>query len=78
VKLLAGRLLRNKPYYFIASDDEAEEVSFLLQAVAIAKYFQISPKEVLETWTLSEMRSVLAVMDALTEFEKEAYENARR
>jgi len=68
VKLIARQLLRNKPYFFAGSDSDAFTISLKLQAVIIAKYFGISPVEVL-SWPYSEMQEILALIDVISEAE---------
>ena len=74
MKLIARQLLRNKPYFFVGSNTDAFTISLKLQAVIIAKYFGISPVEVL-TWPYSEMQEILALIDVINEAESD---NSRR
>ena len=68
MKLIARQLLRNKPYFFVGSNSDAFTISLKLQAVIIAKYFSISPVEVLN-WSYSEMQEFLALIDVISEAE---------
>ena len=56
--------MKNKPYFFIGSNSDAFAISLKLQAVIIAKYFGISPIEVLN-WSYSEMQEILALIDVI-------------
>ena len=68
MKLIARQLLRNKPYFFVGSNSDAFTISLKLQAVIIAKYFGISPVEVL-SWSYSEIQEFLALIDVISEAE---------
>ncbi|MBO8180263.1 MAG: hypothetical protein H0Z19_07265 [Archaeoglobus sp.] len=68
MKLIARQLLKNKPYFFVGSNSDAFTISLKLQAVIIAKYFGISPVEVLN-WSYSEMQEFLALIDVISEAE---------
>jgi len=73
VKLIARQLLKNKPYFFVGSNLDAFAISLKLQAVIIAKYFSISPIEVL-SWPYSEMQEILALISVINEAESNSKE----
>jgi len=72
--VLARRLLKNKPYFFIATEKEAWRVSRLLLRVQLARFFNVSPFE-FEGVPEGKLKELVAVVEAITEFEKESGEN---
>ena len=63
--------MKNKPYFFAASNSDAFAISLKLQAVIIAKYFGISPIEVL-SWPYSEMQEILTLISVINEVESDS------
>ncbi|MBO8173506.1 MAG: hypothetical protein H0Z33_16685 [Bacillaceae bacterium] len=70
---MAKRLLKNEPVHFIP-DNKAMAMAIKIQAVIVARYFHISPREVLG-WPYQELKEFLGIIETLTEVEVEEHKN---